>query len=70
MHAEWIPVASFSTGLEADRARAVLEAAGIPVLTRSDQAGIFGLTFQGAMPRGVTLSVPSPEVNRAGELLE
>ena len=62
-------VATFSVGLDADIAQGALEAAEIPVLRSSDQPGIFGAAFQGVVPRGVTLSVPSPEVERARALL-
>lgn len=70
MKATWVQIASFGTGLEADIAQAQLESAGIPVLRQSDGVGVFGLSFQGAMPRGVQLSVPSPEVERARDLLD
>jgi hypothetical protein len=66
----WSPVASFSTGLEADIARAALESAGIPVQLRGDRAGIFGATFQGWMPGGITLAVPALELERARGLLD
>lgn len=67
---EWIAVATFATGLEADMARQQLDAEGIPVLTKSDAPGIFGAGFQGAVGGGVTLHVPSPEVDRAIMLLD
>ena len=68
--AQWTIVASFGTVLEADIARQTLEAAGIPVLVKGDVPGIFGSGFQGAVPSGVSLSVPDPEVARARELLD
>jgi len=68
--AHWVEVASFSTGLEADIARATLEEAGIPVQVRNGRAGLFGLTFQGFLPGGITLEVPSPELERARDLLD
>ncbi|HEV8355917.1 MAG TPA: hypothetical protein VGQ17_04025 [Gemmatimonadales bacterium] len=70
MDAAWTPVASFSTGLEADIAGAALEEAGIPFRLRSNRAGVFGLTFQGFLPGGITLEVPSPELERARDLLD
>jgi len=69
-HAEWVTVGNFRTGLEAEMARQVLEAEGIPVLSRSDAPGIFGMSFQGSVTGGVTLQVPSPEAQRAVHLLE
>jgi Putative prokaryotic signal transducing protein len=68
--AEWVQVASYPTGLEADIARSALELAEIPVLVRSDSPGIFGLAFQGVVAGGVRLHVPSPEVERAQAVLE
>jgi hypothetical protein len=65
----WIQVASFGTGLEADIARQELESAEIPVVMRSDQAGIYGLSFQGALPGGVKLYVPAQALKQARELL-
>ena len=69
-HAEWVEVATYGTGLEADMARQQLDAEGIPVLVKSTASGIFGLSFQGAVTGGITLLVPSPEVERALTLLE
>jgi hypothetical protein len=65
----WAPLVSFASGLEADQARITLEAAGIPVLVKGLQTGIFGGGFQGTVPGGVDLMVPSPELQRARELL-
>jgi hypothetical protein len=70
MGAIWIQIGSFSTGLDADIVQAQLESAGIPVLRQNDQAGVFGPSFQGAVPRAIQLSVPSPEVERARDLLD
>jgi len=67
--AEWIDVATFATGIDADIARDTLERAEIPVFVQSNAAGIFGLAFQGAVPGGITLRVPSPEAERARALL-
>ena len=69
-HAEWIVIGNFNTAFEADMIRQTLEAEGIPVLAKSDAAGIFGAGFQGAVTGGVTLHVPSPEFDRAQELLD
>jgi hypothetical protein len=69
MTTQWAQLASFSTGLEAEMARQKLEAAGIPVLIKSDASGIFGAGFQGVVPSGVTVSVPDPELARAQEVI-
>jgi hypothetical protein len=65
----WAHLTSFSSGFEADEARAILEAADIPVLVKGPQVGIFGSGYQGSVPGGVELLVPSPELDRARELL-
>ncbi len=69
VRAEWIEVATFSTGLEADIAQGILEDADIPVLVRSNAPGIFGLAYQGVVVGGIALQVPTPEFERARELL-
>ncbi len=69
-HAEWVAIGNFNTAFEADMIRQTLETAGIPVLAKSDAPGIFGAGFQGVVTGGVTLHVPSPEAERALELLE
>ena len=68
--AEWVTVATYSTGLEADIARDALESADIPVMVLSGSAGIFGLSFQGSVPGGVALQVPSPELERAMKVIQ
>ena len=68
--AEWVTVGTFASGLEADIARERLESEGIPVMLRSDTAGIFGLAFQGNVAGGIALQVPSPEMERARALLD
>jgi hypothetical protein len=70
MRAEWIKLATFTSGLEADIARATLEEAEIPVQVRNQQIGVFGPSFQGPMPGGVDVYVPSPELDRARDLLD
>jgi hypothetical protein len=68
--AEWVTIGSFKTGFEADMMRQMLEADGIPVLSSSNSPGIFGAAFQGAVPGGITLQVPSPLLERARLLLD
>jgi len=69
-HAEWVEIGTYRTGLEADMARQLLEDDGIPVLAKSDAPGIFGAGFQGTVTGGITLHVPSPEVDRARLVLD
>lgn len=67
--AHWAHLATFGSGLEADAARTLLEEEEIPVLVKGPQVGIFGGGFQGTVPGGVELLVPSPELERARELI-
>lgn len=56
--------------LEAELGIQTLEAAGIPAVARDhDLVGVFGPGFQGRVPRGVDLLVPSPMVDEAREVL-
>jgi hypothetical protein len=70
MPAQWVKLATFTSGLDADLARATLEEADIPVQVRGLPVGVFGPSFQGAVPGGVDVYVPSPELDRARDLLE
>jgi hypothetical protein len=70
MRAEWVKVATFASGLDADIARATLKEAEIPVQVRGHHLGAFGPSFQGPLPGGVELYVPSPEADRANDLLD
>ncbi len=68
--AEWVEVGTYATGLEADMVKGALEELGIPVLVRSNAPGIFGFAYQGGVAGGVTLHVPSPELERALAFLD
>jgi len=59
-HARWEQLATYATGFEAE---------DIPVLIKGPQVGVFGAGFQGVMGGGLALFVPSPEIDRARELL-
>jgi hypothetical protein len=67
--ARFVPLANFPNALEADIARARLEAEGIPVLVKGLHVGLFGAGFQGLTVGGVELLVPSPELERARRLI-
>jgi hypothetical protein len=69
MSSEWVKVAAYATGYEADAARAILEEAGIPVLLKGNQPGIFGVGFQGPIVGGVHIQVPLAAADQARELL-
>ncbi len=68
-HATWVPAATFSSTLEAEIARQTLEAEGIPSIFKNQKTGIFGPGYQGPVPGGVDVCVPSPELERARELI-
>lgn len=70
MPAEWVKVATFASGLDADIARASLEEAEILVQVRGHHVGAFGPSYQGPLPGGVDVYVPSPELDRARDLLD
>ncbi len=69
MTTQWVQLASFGTGLEAEMVRQKLETAGIPALVKGDVSGYLGAAFQGVVPSGVTVSVPDPELARAKEVI-
>ena len=70
MTPDWVKIATVSTGFEADAMRATLEEAGIPVLVRGNQAGLFGVGFQGPVIGGISVAVPSDAESRARELID
>lgn len=65
----FVPLAEFANGFDADMARERLAAEDIPVLVKALQGGMFGAGFLGPAVGGVTLWVPSPELERARALL-
>jgi hypothetical protein len=67
--ADWVKAREFGTRFEADMARARLESADIPATIKSHEGGMFGPGFQGAVPSGVELHVPSARLAEARELL-
>lgn len=67
---DWVELATYGTGFEADLAQQSLTDAEIPCLMRGNQAGIFGAGFQGPVMGGITLYVPSSAVQTARDLLE
>ncbi len=68
--AHWARATTCRSILEAELSVQSLEAAGIPARFRAhDAVGVFGPGFQGTVPRGVDLLVPSPLVQEAREVL-
>lgn len=68
--AEWVTIATYATGFEADMARQWLDSEGIPSLVSSNAPGIFGAAFQGAVTGGIALQVPSPVADEARAILD
>ena len=68
---EWVSIARYAAGFEADLAVARLETEGILAIARgNDITGLFGPGFGGATSRGVDVLVPSDAVDAARALLD
>jgi len=67
---DWHPVAEYAALYESELPRQQLEAAGIPVLLKGVEAGIWGPGFAGPTSRGITLLVPGDRLDEARDLLE
>jgi hypothetical protein len=67
---DWKKVREFATRFEAEIARTRLESADIPAAIVSHEGGMFGAGFQGPVPSGVELRVPSDRVGDAEAALE
>lgn len=67
--AAWRVLSRFGARFEADLQVALLEGAGIPVLVRGAETGIFGPGFAGATASGVTVLVPEDSFERAREVI-
>ncbi len=66
----WAKVGRFASGLEAEIARAVLEAGGFEARVMSnDVVGIFGPNFMGSSSRGAFVLVPGPQAAAAERYL-
>ena len=67
---DWVSIATYGAGYEADIAIARLDAAGIEAVRRgNDTVGLFGPGFEGHSARGVDVLVPSTVVAEAREVL-
>jgi len=66
----WITVATYSARYLAELPIQSLEGAGIPVLVKGEEPGIWGPAFAGPTSQGVTLLVPSEAKQEALEILE
>jgi hypothetical protein len=68
--ADWTVVGEYATRFEAEIARTRLESADIPAGIFSHEGGIFGAGFQGAVPGGVEIRVPTERVDEARAVLD
>ena len=67
----WVVAATFASGFEADVAVARLERDGITAVRRgNDIVGLFGPGFEGPSAKGVSVLVPSDELDEARKVLE
>ncbi len=67
---DWVKIANYPAGYEADLAIAILDAAGIPAVRRgNDIVGLFGPGFEGPTTRGVDVLVPAAAAADAREVL-
>jgi len=62
-------VVTYTTMFEADVAKAALEQAGIPVLVKGADVGMFGGAFSGPTAHGVTLFVPADLLDDARDIV-
>lgn len=67
---DWILLAYYDFGYEADFAEATLTAAEIPVLVKGREAGIWGPGFAGPPSQGLSVWVPGACLDEARALLE
>lgn len=67
--ASWRQAARYEFGHEVDFAEATLSEAGIPVIVKGREAGIWGPGFTGAPSQGLSVWVPEERLTEARELL-
>ncbi|MDP2469777.1 MAG: hypothetical protein Q8W45_09680 [Candidatus Palauibacterales bacterium] len=69
--ADWVALAEYAAGYEAEIAAGRLESVGIPSrIDRHDAVGIFGPGHSGSSVRGVTLYVPGDSLPAALKALD
>lgn len=67
---EWVVLETFAARYLAEIQIQTLEAEGIPVLIKGEEAGIWGGGYAGPTSQGIQLLVPSVALDDARELLE
>lgn len=65
----WVVVATFAARYLAEVPIQTLEGAGIPVLVKGEEPGIWGPAYAGPTSQGMALLVPEPAREEALELL-
>lgn len=66
---DWARIREYGARFEADIHASMLESAGIPVLVKGSETGIFGPGFAGATALGVELLVPADLLEEAREVI-
>jgi len=67
---QWALLTRYEFGYEADMTEATLSEAGIPVLVKGREAGIWGPGFVGAPSQGLSVWVPMERLREAQEVVE
>lgn len=65
----WALYGTFEFGYQVDLAEATLSEAGIPVLVKGREAGIWGPGFAGASSQGLSVWVPTERLQEAREVV-
>lgn len=65
----WVAVATFAARYLAEVPIQTLEGAGIPVLVKGEEPGIWGPAYAGPTSQGMALLVPEPAREEALEIL-
>ncbi|UCC26020.1 MAG: hypothetical protein JSU98_02750 [Gemmatimonadales bacterium] len=66
----WITVASYAARYLLEIPKQTLEQAGIPVLVKGQEPGIWGPAFSGPTSQGLELQVPEVVADEARSILE
>ena len=70
MAIDWQRLTTYAARYEVDIPVQQLEHAGIPVIVKGEEAGIWGPAFPGPTSQGITVLVPSERLDEARDLLE
>lgn len=67
---DWVELTTYAARYEVEIPVQQLDNAGIPVLVKGVESGIWGPAFAGPTSQGITLMVPAEHLDEARELLE